>query len=96
MAYLFTHMEDEDDEALQVGLVNLDSWLAGENRVQVLEGYEELKLPAEAVVDLEGHDHSADNLSGVSVLTESENNAETIADALTQYSFETIIPDVAP
>jgi len=94
MGYIFSHMEEEDEDALKVGLVSLDTWLTGDQRDPILEGYESLTLTLEAVTDLDGHQHGVDNLSGVSVLTESNYETEIIADALTQYNFKTIIPDV--
>lgn len=94
VGYLFEHMEDEDPEALTVGLENLDAWLNAENRTTVEGGVTIDQLPLKTVEDLEGHAHRVEDLAGVSLLTASGYKPKVIADALTQYSFKTIIPDV--
>ena len=94
VGYIFEHMEDEDPEALAVGLENLDTWLTTENRVTVEEGVTIESLPQTVVDPLAGHEHGTEDLAGVSMLTYSGYGPKVIADALTQYSFKTIIPDV--
>lgn len=94
VGYIFEHMADEDPEALMVGLDNLDVWLSADNRETVEAGVTIEGLEQAVVDPLEGHDHNVEDLAGVSMLTYSDYGPKVIADALTQYSFKTIIPDV--
>lgn len=93
VGFIFEHMADGDPESLSLGLDNLDNWLVGDQLLSVEEGLVVSTLPLTAVESLDGHDHSIDELAGVSVLTKSQFKPEIITDALTQYSFKTIIPE---
>lgn len=52
------------------------------------------QLPIEAVSELEGHAHGVDGLAGVSLLTPSEHGSGPLMEALTQYDWKEIAPDV--
>ena len=61
--YVFTHFDDDDPEALEAGLVNLDAWLAdGDNLAQTVEGYQITNLDSAAI---QGIDTSTDKVSGL-------------------------------
>ena len=49
VGYIFEHMQDEDPEALAVGLENLDTWLSADNRETVETGVTIESLPQEVV-----------------------------------------------
>ena len=52
--YIFTHITDEDPEALQAGLTNLDLWLnEGDNLSSTIEGYQVQNLKDESVAGLD-------------------------------------------
>ena len=62
-ARVFTHFDDDDPEALEAGLVNLDAWLAdGDNLAQTVEGYQITNLDSAAI---QGIDTSTDKVSGL-------------------------------
>jgi len=94
VGYLFEHAADEDEAELVAGLDNLSAWLTGENLELAEAGVTIAELPASAVADLAGHNHSTDGLAGVSLVTPSAYGGQTLMEALTQYNFKTIIPDV--
>ncbi len=94
VGYLFEHAADEDEDALIAGLDNLDAWLTGENLELAEEGMTITNLADSAVEVLAGHQHSTADLAGVSLSTGSAHDGQTLMEALTQYNFKTIIPDV--
>ncbi len=94
MGYLFEHTADEDDEALVVGLDNLADWLKGDQLAEAEAGYTLGTIPGSAIKGLEGHKHTNQGLEGVSLVTQSDYGSKKLMEALTQYSFKTIMPDV--
>ena len=94
VSYLFTNMDHEDATYPSAGLENLQSWLDSSDTALVEDGVQIDQLALEAVEALPGENHSVVDLSGVSVVTESSYGPDVIADALTQYSFAEMMPDV--
>ena len=94
VSYIFEHAADEDEAALLAGLDNLTTWLSGENLQSAEDGMTISTLSASAATALEGHAHTTEGLAGVSMVTNSSYDGQTLMEALTQYSFKTIIPDV--
>ena len=94
VGYLFEHAADEAEAALIAGLDNLDAWLTGENLEVAEAGVTITNLADSAVEGLAGHQHSAAGLAGVSLSTGSAYDGQILMEALTQYNFKTIIPDV--
>ncbi|MEC7946218.1 MAG: hypothetical protein VX265_01545 [Myxococcota bacterium] len=94
VGFIFEHADDEDDAELVAGLDNLAVWLQGSNLETAQEGVTIDSLPASAVDQLAGHDHSVEGLSGVSLASSSSYRSGVLMEALTQYSFATMMPDV--
>ena len=94
VSYLFEHAADEDEAALLAGLDNLALWLSGENLASAEEGMTISNLSASAAAGLEGHAHTTEGLAGVSMVTNSGYGGQILMEALTQYNFKTIIPEV--
>ena len=94
VSYIFTNMDHEDETYPIAGLENLQSWLDSADTSLVEDGVQIDQLAIEAVEGLSGDNHSVVDLSGVSVVTESSYAPDLIADALTQYSFAEMMPDV--
>ena len=94
VGYIFEHAGDEEETLLLAGLSNLANWMEGDNLTSAEGGLTIENLPDSAVADLSGHDHTTDGLAGVSLVTESQYCSETLMDALTQYSFASIMPSV--
>ena len=95
VGYIFEHADDEDDALLLAGLSNLTTWLEGDNLTSAEGGLTIESLPDSAVEGLSGHAHTTEGLAGVSLVTDSQYCSETLMDALTQYSFATIMPSVS-
>lgn len=94
VSYLFINMDHEDETYPSAGLENLQAWLDSSEASLVEDGVQIEQLPLEAVQNLSGESHSVADTSGVSVVTKSAYGPELIADALTQYSFAEMMPDV--
>ena len=94
VGYIFEHTADEDDAELLAGLDNLSGWLSGDNLALAQDGMTITNLPDSAVTSLAGHAHTTEGLAGVSMVTNSGYDGQVLMEALTQYSFKTIIPDV--
>ncbi len=68
--YMFEHMGDEDTDALEAGVENLDSWLNKSDHLSLtMEGYTISQLPESAVDALDARDRDVDGLVGASVAT---------------------------
>ena len=67
--YLFAHLADEDPEALQMGLSNLDTWMyTDDNLQQTLEGYQVHNLDDDSVAELDDIERSIrSNLIGAAL-----------------------------
>jgi hypothetical protein len=91
--YIFAHSGDEDDAELVAGLTNLQMWLDESDTTDLIEGNSISVLSQNSVEELDG-DHNLDGLKGVSLLTESGYDSTVLMEALTQYSFKEIMPDV--
>ena len=94
VAYVFSHFEDEDPTELVDTIDFLDEWLVGADLDAAQEGLAIQNLSNSAVADLEGHAHQTSGLEGVSLATESRYPTCTLMEALTQYSFARMMPDV--
>ncbi len=94
VAYVFEHFDAEDPAGLVDNIDFLKEWLNGAQLTQAEEGLSVDNLPKSAVRDLEGHAHSIDGLQGVSLATASRYDTCTLMEALTQYSFAQMMPDV--
>ena len=94
LAYIFEHFDDEDPERLVETVEFLDEWLVGADLEAAEEGLSIQNLPQSAVVGLAGHAHKTDGLEGVSLATSSRYPACILMEALTQYSFARMMPDV--
>jgi len=94
VAFLFEHAADDDDADLVAGLDNLNAWLEDENLETAETGMTIENLPESAVGNLDQYDHAVEGLAGVSLATVSSYDNATLMEALTQYSFATMMPDV--
>ena len=93
LEYIFQHSGDEEDDELVAGLTNLQTWISEEDTSELIEGNSISILSETAVVELEG-EHNLEDLTGVSLLTESGYDSTILMESLTQYSFKEIMPDV--
>jgi hypothetical protein len=91
-AYLFTHMDDEDPEALQLGVANLDAWVDAHFE-ETLEGYEINNLDQETVDGLYGAPQDLTALAGAAVGTESDHSVDDLAGALVLGDQTEVYPD---
>ena len=94
VAFLFEHAGDDDDAELVAGIDNLTDWLNGEQLDRAEAGMTIGPLPETAIDSLEGESLGVAGLAGVSLVTQSDYCADLLMEALTQYSFATIMPDV--
>ena len=94
VAHVFEHFADEDSSSLVENIAYLEEWLTGSNLTSAEEGLSVQNLPKSAVGSLEGHSHSVSGLQGVSLSTDSRYDTCTLMEALTQYSFARMMPDV--
>ena len=94
LSYLFEEMAEEDSAYPKAGVNNIEAWIDGEDTSLIEEGVQISILPAQAIEGLEGEELSVADLSGVSILTKSEYSPIILSDALTQYSFADMMPDV--
>lgn len=94
VAYLFEHFDAEDPALLAETVDYLDGWLVGSDLASAEEGLSISNLPKSAVNNLEGHSHKVSGLEGVSLATKSRYPTCTLMEALTQYSFARMMPDV--
>ena len=94
LSYLFEEMAHEDSSYPKAGVDNIESWIDTNDTTQTEEGEQISALPPEAIEGLEGEGLSVEDLSGVSILTRSAYSPLILSDALTQYSFAEMMPDV--
>ena len=94
VGFLFEHAADEDDAELVAGLDNLSEWLTGANLETAEDGVTIDSLSASAIDGLAGHEHSVEGLAGVSLASSSAYGSGVLMEALTQYSFAEMMPDV--
>ena len=94
VAYLFENFTEEDPAGLVDTIDFLDDWLQGSDLESAEEGLSIQNLPGSAVRNLSGHAHGTDGLKGVSVATKSRYETCVLMEALTQYSFARMMPDV--
>jgi len=94
VGFVFEHAGDESEDELIAGLDNLSAWLDGEN-LETAEGGVTIKtLPQSAVENLDEHAHAVEGLAGVSLANDSAYKSDVLMEALTQYSFAEMMPDV--
>ena len=79
--YLFLHMQDDETEELQAGLMNLEAWLDADLQ-STSEGYTINKLSLEAIATTGKTSENTDNLVGAAVATESVYGMTRLAEAL--------------
>ena len=94
MGFIFEHTADSDDAELVQGLENLADYLQGDQLEDAQAGYTLGTIPKDAIQGLAGHKHTNEGLQGVSLVTQSGYGSKKLMEALTQYSFKTIMPDV--
>jgi len=94
VAYLFENFAEEEPEELVETIAFLDEWLEGSDLTSAEEGLSIENLPRTAVRNLSGHAHQTEGLKGVSVATKSRYETCVLMEALTQYSFARMMPDV--
>lgn len=88
--FLFAHTADEDPEALQASLENLDVWMNA-NMTATLEGYAIRNISAEAADALDRGDN-LEGLVGAAVGAESVNNVSDVTHALVWEKQEELYP----
>ena len=76
-AFVFEHAADEDQEALKLGIVNLQNWL-DQNRASVEEGYVVNNLDPNWVEQHEGKAHDLTDLLGVALALRYNHNLERV------------------
>lgn len=91
-AYLYTHMGDEDDEALAAGLGNLDIWLDN-NIATTAEGYTVNNLDESTVSDIYDEDVDLTGLVGAAVGSDSAHSTIDLADAIALENPTAVYPD---
>ncbi len=90
--YLFTHMTDEEPEAMEAGIANISTWLDA-NIEATSEGYAIANLDQESLDALDDTERSAANLDGAAVSTQSAFELQTIAEALIVADQQVVYPD---
>ena len=91
-AYLYTHIDDDDDEALVAGLENLDVWLAA-HLDETLEGYTVENLDQETVNALDDQDRDITGLLGAAVGSDSAFSVTDITMATAIEDQMVVFPD---
>jgi hypothetical protein len=91
-AFLFAHIDDDDDEALVAGLENLAPWL-DDNLEATLEGYQIDALDQDAVNALDERDRFVDGLVGASVATSHAFDIEPVVAAIAVEDWALILGD---
>lgn len=89
--FLFAHMADEDPEALQASLLNLDVWMMA-NLEATLEGYAIQNISQEAA-DTLGRGDNLDGLVGAAVGAESRHGVSDVTRALLWEDQEDLYPN---
>lgn len=88
LGYLFEHMEDENPEALAVGLENLHAWFQKDEQLKrAREGFLIENLPQEAVSNLDDRMRDTEGLEGIVVATKSTYCSRSLASLLTWEDF---------
>ena len=88
LGYLFEHMDDDDPEALTIGLENLYVWFQDDAQLQrAREGFLINNLPENAVARLDDKERSASGLEGITVATKSPFCSKALAGLLTWEDF---------
>jgi len=91
-AFLFDHADDDDPEALAVGVENLDAWL-GRNLEEAREGYTINTLSAAAIEGVNVDPEHAEGLVGAAVATTLPKGTKAITKALTLADPTKVYPD---
>ena len=93
LAYAFTYMDDETGQ-IEDGLVKLHDYIQDDmKRTSATDGFSIDLLTEEAVDNLDGTDHSAADLLGVTVVTPSPHTPEVLGKTLVWDGFAEIIED---
>ena len=79
--YLYTHMSDEEDDALAAGVVNLDTWLAS-RMSETSEGYTVENLDQATVNALDGEERDLTGLVGAAVGNDSAFTPKEVVDTI--------------
>ena len=91
-AFLFDHAADEDPEALEVGVANLDAWLS--TRVdEAREGYTVSRLSADAIEGVGVDSSLSDGLVGAAVATTLPKGTRKVTRALVSADPTQVYPD---
>ncbi len=91
-AFLFDHADDEDPEALEVGVGNLDAWLDN-NLEEAREGYTIDTLSADAIEGVGVDTAHAEGLVGAAVATTLPKGPVQVTRALTLADPTAVYPD---
>lgn len=90
--YLFEFFDEEDERALEDGVVNLRAWLA-RNMDQMEDGYEVRNIEASVLDSVNpGREHDLENLGGASVAYVGDNPVDPIARTLLLAEQEEVFP----
>jgi len=105
-SFLYEHTMDEEDDYLQVGITNLNAWLAAKhvpeeedetefdsNFAATAEGYSVTNLTVEAVKSLDGVERNLDDLLGAAVGYDMDLTVEQINEALIRDDMMDVFPD---
>ena len=92
LGFLFEHMEDEDPEALALGLENLYLWFQDDAQLQsAREGFVINNLPASALEGLDDVQRSPEGLEGITVASKSPYCSKALAGLLTWEDFGSLL-----
>jgi len=105
-SFLYEHTMDDEDDYLEVGIENLNTWLAAEfvpdeendeafssNFEATAEGYSVTNLTVEAVKSLDGVERNLDDLLGAAVGYDMDLTVEQINEALIRDDMQQVFPD---
>ncbi len=90
--YIFQHMGDEEPDALEAGVANLDVWLS-DNIESAREGYTVSKLSAKAMEDVGVDSKFAENLVGAAVATNLPKSPKAVTKTLVTADLTRVYPD---
>ena len=95
VAYLLREMSHEQEAYPQAGIENIQAWIeTSEEFALIEEGVQVSGLVQEDIEGIEAPEVNLDELAGVSIITRSNYAPVVLSDALTQYSFAEMMPDV--
>lgn len=90
--YLYSHMSDEEDDYLEAGIINLDTWLQT-NIEETTEGYVVQNLDQDTVNALDGEERDLTGLVGAAVAYDSAFSVDQNANTLVLKDQFDVFPD---